>query len=97
MAINKITSDQMRKSAQDIDTLEDRLQQAIVAIDTIVEKIDTMWDGPASERFKERWAEDKVKYTNLCTLMTKYQVYLEDAARAYDEAENAIWQQVDDH
>ena len=90
MAQMKITTDEMRSIAGSFEGLITEWDGSVATLYRYLEELDAMWDGDASEAFKEVFNSDKAKYDQLSEMMRTYKEAINTAAQRYDEGEAQI-------
>lgn len=95
MAIGRISSADMRASATIIDNLGDTWEKAVDDLNGLIEEIDGMWDGQASQTFLDQWREYEItRYRNLRILIDKYALFLRESAKKYDDTEDEVHREI---
>lgn len=55
-----------------------------------VTELDTMWDGPANETFKQQFNNDYENAKDLCNIVESLIASMENAREQYDACENVV-------
>ncbi|BCN29976.1 WXG100 family type VII secretion target [Anaeromicropila herbilytica] len=61
--------------------------------DEVIE-LNTMWEGPANNAFKEQFGIDHATFTELCTSVEKFIECMQFASKEYTKCESSIGQSI---
>ena len=78
---------EMLKVANSMNEQLEAYTTAINGMYTLGEELDSYWDGMASEKFKERFANDREKFEKLRNIIENYINTLKDNVNTYTSGE----------
>ena len=87
MAINILNSQGMRTAAGEIEQMASDYTHQITALYAAGQELDAMWDGDASDTFKNRLGQDQPRFEALNTVVKQYIEALRSNAESYDKNE----------
>ncbi|MBO5474620.1 MAG: WXG100 family type VII secretion target [Lachnospiraceae bacterium] len=79
--------------ASDIAALNQALagvRERLDRIFTQIQELDTMWDGPANDKFKEQFAMDYINAKEMCATVQSLSECMQYAKEQYDNCENQV-------
>jgi len=87
MAQTLVTPETMVTLAGGIEGKIGDWNTAVNSIYRLAAEMDAMWDGDANDAFNAQFADDKVKFQKLSTVMTDYTTAIKTAAKNYTAGE----------
>lgn len=86
----RVNTDQLRTMASNVGDWADQYQSIYKNIISIVEQLDTVWDGDANNQYVQKFQGFENDFLNLYALLQDYANYLEGAAIRYENIESDI-------
>ena len=90
MADIKTNTDRMRTDVEGLSGAVDRINNLCNDLQQKKENLDSMWDGPASEAFKDAFQGDLTALTAMIENLKRMYRYEGTAREKYDNCENQI-------
>ena len=87
MAEIKVNAMQLKNVAGQLNQLNQQFKKEINDLNTCQQKLNSMWDGEANEKFNAAYRTDSQKMTTFAQTIDKYIQTLEQIAANYQKAE----------
>lgn len=87
MAEIKVTSQQLRTTAEQLRGLNGQFKSQVENVDAQEKTLISKWEGDARDAFNNAYNNDKVQWDNFYNLIEQYCVTLENIAAEYDNKE----------
>lgn len=89
MASITVNSDAMREKATSFGTVADNIEKIIGEISSAVKSLQNNWKGTAAEKYAQDFLDMDATFQGLYSDIRAYRDFLNQAADAYDESEDA--------
>ncbi|MCI8441761.1 MAG: WXG100 family type VII secretion target [Provencibacterium sp.] len=86
----RVTPEMMVNVSQSVDSKIDEWQRSVNKIYSLVQEMDTMWDGMANDTLNNTFQENIPKYNALTQMMTEYSTAIKQAANTYVNGEEEV-------
>lgn len=86
----RVNTDNMRSTATVFQEKINDWNSLVQQLWSLMEELDTMWDGDANEAFNALVTEDKPKFERLAQMMETYKTAIDTAASKYDSGEAEV-------
>lgn len=86
----KINTGSLKSDASSIEASIKRINSSLESLRSDLVKLDSMWDGPASETFKAAYNSDIEALTTVISNLTKLNNYEKNARTKYDSCEQKV-------
>lgn len=86
----RITPDQMRQRANDYRREADTVNGVIVKMDTLLQQLQSEWEGAASESYAARYQELKPGFMKAEELIREIATALDSTARIVEQTDSEI-------
>ncbi len=86
----RITPDQMRERANQYRTEADTVNGVIATMDSLLQQLQTEWEGAASESYAARYQELKPGFMKAEELIREIATALDSTARIVEETDTSI-------
>lgn len=90
MADIKTNTNRMRGDVEGLDAQIRNMNRAYQALQQKKGELDVMWDGPASESFKNAFQDDLTALQTMIQNMQKLSAYENTAKGKYEQCENRV-------
>ena len=87
MAEILVTSSQVRKTAEELQTLNGQFQARVTDLENQEANLSSMWEGEANTAFHNAFQKDKGQMDNFYNLISQYIQTLLNIAAEYEKAE----------
>ena len=87
MAGTEVITGRMLDVAKDVEEIIVRYRASVDKVYQIGDEIDAMWDGEASQKFKQILGNDRERFNAMAKLLTEYTGVLREDAKIYAETE----------
>lgn len=86
----KINTGSLKSDAASIDSSIQKIKKSLINLQDDLVKLDSMWDGPASETFKIAYSSDIEALKTVIANLKKLNNYEKSARTKYDSCEQKI-------
>ncbi len=87
----EVNSDTIKKQSKLLEYQGEELNTQIKALNSVVEKIDSAWQGDDAKKLIQTITdEDLTKYNEIKTTIEEYSIYLTKAMEYYDTLDNTF-------
>lgn len=86
----KINTEALRSDSRKIDDMVKNAEKELNEVYSLMENLDTMWDGPANEAFGRQFTTDYENFRSVCSFVKSFSDQLERAAKEYEVCEENV-------
>lgn len=86
----KINTSALRNDSRKIEDMAQNAEKELNEVYSLMEILDSKWDGPANEAFRQQFQGDYESFKAACSYVKSFANQLENAAKEYESCEDAI-------